>query len=88
MVDGTEMDPPPYVPYDHLRVRSKVRENKVSHGLLSPFPHKTQPSLWKKKDCFLFLNIEEVLENHILPKFVYMLHSVKYSNLVTGFSLG
>ena len=43
MVDGTEMDPPPYVPYDHLRVRTKVRENKVSHGLLSTFPHKSQP---------------------------------------------
>ena len=26
MVDGTELDPPPYTPYDHLRVRTKVKE--------------------------------------------------------------
>ena len=26
MVDGTEMDPPAYVPYDHLRIRTKVKE--------------------------------------------------------------
>jgi hypothetical protein len=37
MVDGTEMDPPAYVPYDHLRIRTKVKETIIIvEGIFDP----------------------------------------------------
>lgn len=41
--DPSEMDPPPFVPYDHLRIRTKVHfdEEKIfcpNKNLLQKFP--------------------------------------------------